>query len=44
MTPSALSAPFRHRLDGYGYAIEVPSNRYLSQNAIELRDWLIAQA
>ncbi len=39
-----LVAPFRHRLDGYGYAIEVPTNRYLSRNAAELRDWLIARA
>ncbi len=40
----ALVAPFRHRLDGYGYAIEVPSNRYLGQSAARLMDWLLTQA
>ena len=40
----ALVAPFRHRLDGFGYAIEVPASRYISRNATELRDWLIGQA
>ncbi len=39
-----LVAPFWHRLDGYGYALEVPTSRYLSRNAIELREWLIGQA
>jgi DNA-binding transcriptional LysR family regulator len=36
-----LVAPFRHRLDGYGYAIQVPPNRYVSQNATRLRQWLV---
>ena len=40
----ALVAPFRHRLDGFGYAIEVPASRYISRNATDLRNWLIGQA
>ncbi len=39
-----LVAPFRHRLDGYGYAIEVPGSRYVGNNAVKLRDWLIERA
>lgn len=44
LVSGALVAPFSHRLDGYGYAIEVPASRYISRNAVELRDWLIGQA
>lgn len=37
----ALVAPFRHRLDGYGYAIQTYPGRFISQNAQALRKWLI---
>ena len=36
-----LVAPFSHRLEGYGYAIESAPGRYVSQNAVALRKWLI---
>ncbi len=36
-----LIAPFAHRLEGYGYAIQVAPGRYLSQNALALQKWLI---
>lgn len=39
----ALVAPFRHRLEGYGYAIQAYPGRFVSQNALALRKWLIAQ-
>jgi len=39
-----LVAPFAHRLEGYGYAIESPPGRYVSRSAVELRDWLVANA
>ena len=37
----ALVAPFEHRLDGYGYAIQAYPGRFSSQNAQALRKWLI---
>jgi len=37
----ALVAPFRHALEGYGYALETAAGRYLSQDARMLRSWLI---
>jgi DNA-binding transcriptional LysR family regulator len=39
-----LVAPFEHRLEGYGYAVQVAPARYVSQNAIALRNWLIDRA
>jgi len=39
----ALVAPFNHRLDGYGYAIQTYPGRFASQNAQALREWLIEQ-
>jgi LysR family glycine cleavage system transcriptional activator len=39
-----LVAPFRHRLEGYGYAIQTSPGRYVSQNALELRQWLVDNA
>jgi len=36
-----LVAPFRHELRGYGYAIQSASARYLSTDALALRNWLI---
>ena len=40
----ALVAPFRHQLQGYGYAIESSPGRFLSQNANDLRQWLLDNA
>jgi LysR family glycine cleavage system transcriptional activator len=40
----ALVAPFRHRLEGYGYAIQTSAGRYVSQKALELRQWLVDNA
>jgi len=39
-----LVAPFAHRLDGYGYAIEGSPARYVNRKALELRNWLIDHA
>lgn len=39
-----LVAPFEHQLEGYGYAIQVAPARYVSQNAMALRNWLVDQA
>ena len=39
-----LVAPFTHRLDGFGYAIETSSSRYVNRKAVELRSWLIEHA
>lgn len=39
-----LVAPFKHRLEGYGYAIQASPGRYVSQNALKLRGWLIEHA
>lgn len=39
-----LQAPFRHRLHGYGYSIQVPANRYIGENANLLRNWLVDQS
>jgi len=36
-----LVAPFNQRLDGYGYAIQTYPGRFVSQNALVLRQWLI---
>ena len=37
----ALVAPFGHQLDGYGYVIQTSPGRFVSQNALALRKWLI---
>ncbi|MDH3762494.1 MAG: LysR family transcriptional regulator [Gammaproteobacteria bacterium] len=37
----ALVAPFAHRLDGYGYAIQTYPGRFVSQIALTLRKWLV---
>lgn len=39
-----LVAPFGHRLDGYGYAIQSAPGRFISRNALALRNWLTGQA
>jgi len=39
-----LVAPFKHRLEGYGYAIQTSPGRFISQNALELRQWLVDNA
>jgi DNA-binding transcriptional LysR family regulator len=39
-----LVAPFSHQLQGFGYAIQSSPGRYLSQNALALRNWLIDHA
>jgi LysR family glycine cleavage system transcriptional activator len=39
-----LVAPFAHRLDGLGYAIQSSPARYVNRKALELRGWLIAHA
>ena len=39
-----LVAPFGHRLEGYGYAIQASPGRFISQNALELRQWLVDNA
>ena len=39
-----LVAPFGHRLEGYGYAFQTSPGRYVSQNALELRQWLVENA
>jgi len=39
-----LLAPFAHRLDGFGYAIETSPSRYVNRKALELRKWLIDHA
>jgi len=39
-----LVAPFTHRLDGFGYAIETSASRYVNRKALELRSWLIDHA
>ena len=37
----ALVAPLGHQLDGYGYVIQTNPGRFVSQNALALRKWLI---
>ena len=37
----ALVAPFGHRLDGYGYAIQTYPGRFVNKHAQALRQWLI---
>ena len=39
-----LVAPFSHRLEGYGYAIQTSPGRFISRNALELRQWLVDNA
>jgi len=39
-----LVAPFSHRLEGYGYAIQTSPGRFISQNALKLRQWLVDNA
>ena len=39
-----LVAPFSHQLQGFGYAIQASPGRYLSQNSLALRNWLIDHA
>lgn len=39
-----LVAPFSHQLEGYGYAIQTPAGRYISQNVLALRQWLVDHA
>ena len=39
-----LVAPFAHRLEGYGYAIQSSPGRFVGRNVIALKDWLIANA
>jgi len=39
-----LVAPFHHRLEGFGYVIQTSPGRYVSQNALELRQWLVDNA
>jgi len=36
-----LVAPFEHRLQGYGYALQAAPGRYLNRSALALRNWLI---
>jgi DNA-binding transcriptional LysR family regulator len=36
-----LVDPFEHRLEGYGYAIQAAPGRFVSQAALELRNWLL---
>ena len=40
----ALVAPFRYQLQGYGYVIQSSPGRFLSQNANDLRQWLLDNA
>ncbi len=40
----SLVAPFKHRLIGFGYAIETASGRFVSESARNLRQWLIDNA
>ncbi|MCP4472395.1 MAG: LysR family transcriptional regulator [Gammaproteobacteria bacterium] len=39
-----LVAPFTHRLDGFGYAIQGSPARYVNRKALQLRNWLIDHA
>lgn len=39
-----LVAPFAHRLQGYGYAIQASPTRFVSRKALQLRNWLVDQA
>ena len=39
-----LVAPFAHRLDGYGYALQIAPGRYVGEAAAELRTWLVERA
>jgi DNA-binding transcriptional LysR family regulator len=39
-----LVAPFSHLLEGYGYAIQTAPGRFISRNALELRQWLVDNA
>jgi DNA-binding transcriptional LysR family regulator len=39
-----LVAPFAHRLDGFGYALQSSPARYVNRKAQELKRWLIEHA
>jgi DNA-binding transcriptional LysR family regulator len=39
-----LVAPFGHQLEGYGYAIQASPGRFIAQNALVLRQWLVDNA
>jgi LysR family glycine cleavage system transcriptional activator len=39
-----LVTPFSHQLEGYGYAIQTAPGRFISRNALELRQWLVDNA
>ena len=39
-----LVAPFGHVLEGYGYAIQSAPGRFVNQNAIALKQWLLSNA
>jgi DNA-binding transcriptional LysR family regulator len=39
-----LVAPFAHRLDGYGYALQLAPGRYLNRYALGLKNWLLDRA
>lgn len=39
-----LVAPFAHRLDGYGYALQGSQARYVNRKALELKNWLVDHA
>ncbi len=39
----ALVAPFDHRLEGYGYVIQLAPGRFLGRDAVTLRDWLVGE-
>ena len=36
-----LVAPFKHQLQGYGYSIQSAPGRFTSQNALNLKHWLL---
>ena len=37
----SLVAPFRHRLEGYGYALMASPGRHMNHKVMALRDWLM---
>ena len=36
-----LVAPFRHRLEGYGYALMASPGRHMNHKVTALRNWLM---
>lgn len=40
----ALVAPFGHRLEGHGYTIQSAPGRFVGQDAMALRNWLVENA